>query len=1506
MDIFSAKTVLFLVNNAKVNYKDMRETIYGRAGGWVDVQENEREQRTTEEAVPWQDALPEECAELLQENAQLKQAYDEARSESTVYSHIALSLARGCTDLYYVNMDTDEFIEYHTDDDGDVLTEVRRGADFFEGCERDAKLYVHPDDQAAFVEAMNPTFLSRAFERTKLFELVYRRIKGDVSFYVRMRVSRMEDDERFIVIAVADIDEEVKQRRVEERIMEERTIYARLHALTGNFICVYVVEPKTGNYREFAATDDYVESFAQAKEGTDFFGRVRDVARAFNHPDDLTRFLSAFTQDNVLAEIERSGIFTLSYRLIMDGKPIHVQLKAAMVEEKEGLRLIVGLSNIDVQIRQQEEFGRRLAQAHTEASIDALTGVKNKHAYLETEARMDAQIKDHSQPPFAVTVLDVNNLKKVNDTEGHQAGDQHIRDACKIICNIFSHSPVFRTGGDEFAVISQGDDYEHIEKLLGRMNAHNAEAARVDGIVIACGMSRFDNDVCVAAVFDRADHGMYKNKNALKTAQSVEPVNKYTFSAEERTMLESLRQPFAVYQFIDKRVVTLLVSDGFCNLFGYTNRNDAVYDMDNSMYRDVHPDDVNRIVNATTRFATEGGKYEALYRTRKGEGVGYTVIRVLGEHVYTDEGVRLAHVWYTNEGPYSDASAEAGFGIADTLSSALYRQSNMRPGQYDELTGLPTMTYFFELVDAAKDAILEKGGQPALLYADFGGMKFFNTKHGFAEGNRILRLFARLLERTFGNENSCHIGEDHFAAIAEEDGLEEKLRRIFVEFEEAHNVGMPPVHVGIYPHWIEDVHASLACDRAKHACSTIKGSYSSDFTYYSSELREEVVMRQYIIESFSTAIRKNWIQVYLQPIIRSVNECVCDVEALARWIDPELGLLSPAVFIPVLEEAGLIYKLDLYVLEQVLKSIKTQMAEGVAIVPHSINLSRYDFDACDIVEEVCRRVDAAGIPRDRITIEITESVLGSDFEFMKAQVERFQQLGFPVWMDDFGSGYSSLDSLQAIKFDLIKFDMSFMRRLDESDSGKVIMTELMRMATSLGVGTLCEGVETEEQVRFLQEIGCSKLQGYYYSKPIPFETVRHMRRHNTLIETENPEESEYFENIGRVNLYDLGVIAQDDESTIQNAFDTLPMGVIEIKGDTTRFVRSNQTYRDFVKRFFGLELSRLGTEFAKFSDSFMRNVVKTCCEQGLRSFYDEKMPDGSIVHSFARRIGTNPVNGEMAVAVAVLSITEPDEETSYADIARALAMDYYNIYVIDLDTDTYVEYSSLVGGEELALERHGTDFFASARRDTMTRIYEGDRAQFLSIFTRENVIHELDTQGVFSTTYRLIDTDPPFYVNMKINRMQGSNRLILGVSNIDAQMQQQKEERRLRQERAALGRIAALSTNYIVLYTVDPVTEHYTQFNPSNEYEEIGLAHDGEDFFTDVVRDAPRAIDPKDMERHLRVFTKENVLKGIHENGVFLHKYGLLINGESVPVTLRATLIEEDDGEKILLGVSAD
>lgn len=984
-------------------------------------------------------------------------------------------------------------------------------------------------------------------------------------------------------------------------------------------------------------------------------------------------------------------------------------------------------------------------------------------------------------------------------------------------------------------------------------------------------------------------------------------MDRYHFSKEEQAIFEGLKQPFAIYQFVDKRVVTLALSDGFCDLFGYDDRSEAYYDMDHDMYKETHPDDAARIANAAVSFAVDEVPYNVVYRVRTKKCNCYRIIHATGKHVYTDTGIRLAHVWYTDEGVFTQEGCIDKSNLNSFFNSTLHEESLVKASKYDFLTGLPSMTYFFELAETGRDIIERSGGNAAMLFMDLSGMKFFNSKHGFSEGDKLIQSFARLVSHTFNNECCCHISGDHFAVYTIEDELKEKLRKFFIECEKLNGGNSLPVRVGIYSTSMADVPASVACDRAKFACDAIRNTFESSFNYYDKKLSDEAELRQYILSNLDRAINEKWIKVYYQPIVRAVNGRVCDEEALARWIDPVKGFLSPGFFIPFLEESGLIYKLDIFMVEQVLEKMNYQMEHGFNVVPHSINFSRSDFEACDLVEEVRRRVDAAGIPHEMITIEITESAIGNNFDFMKEQIGRFQELGFPVWMDDFGSGYSSMDVLSSIKFDLIKFDMVFMKKFNEEESRRIILTELMRMATSLGVDTVCEGVETERQVRFLQEIGCSKLQGFYYEKPIPLEKILERYEKGIQIGYEDPQDRDYYVAMGRVNLYDLSAIANDDDGNLSRYFNMLPMGIMEINDDSIRFVRSNPSYRKFIRRFFGIDMSYKNintTDYHVVSDTNYLNFLKECCESGGRMLYDEQMPDGSIVHSLARKVAYDHVTNKTAIAAAVLSITEPNQGATYTSVARALAADYYNIYYVDLEDDSFIEYSSNIGGEKLVYERHGEHFFEAARRDTMTRIYEEDREPFLTGFTKKNVLYQVDNNGSFMTTYRLIDTGEPMYVNMKIMRMNPDrDHLIIGISINDSQMKQKTLHESIQREKTAYSRIMALSGGYLSLYTVDPETNGYFEYVASNEYKELGFEKTGTDFFRDGLENGTKIVYEEDYTIYKESFSKDNILKEIAENGAFLLRYRIVIKEEIVPVLLKIVCLKEGGRDKLIVGL---
>ena len=273
-------------------------------------------------------------------------------------------------------------------------------------------------------------------------------------------------------------------------------------------------------------------------------------------------------------------------------------------------------------------------------------------------------------------------------------------------------------------------------------------------------------------------------------------MNRYTYPDEARAAMERLQQPLAVYQLVDGRVVTILVSDGFCELLGYTDRKQAVWDMDHDMYKDVHPDDMKRISDASRRFAEGGEEYEVVFRTKAGVKSDYHVIHAHGKHVYPEDGIRLAHVWYMDEGKYIKGNEHTGSWMNRELNAALHEESILRTANYDALTGLPNLAYFFKRCEIGKARVQSEGKTGVLLYIDLNGMKYYNFRKGFAEGDRMLKKFAEIMAGTFGHEDCCHIGADRFAVSTTEDGLEERLQRFFDEVKQME--GHLPVQVGVY------------------------------------------------------------------------------------------------------------------------------------------------------------------------------------------------------------------------------------------------------------------------------------------------------------------------------------------------------------------------------------------------------------------------------------------------------------------------------------------------------------------------------------------------------------------------------------------------------------------------------------------------------------------------------------------------------------------------------------
>ena len=992
-------------------------------------------------------------------------------------------------------------------------------------------------------------------------------------------------------------------------------------------------------------------------------------------------------------------------------------------------------------------------------------------------------------------------------------------------------------------------------------------------------------------------------------SQRGELLEKYRYNEEEKAFLEGSCIPFAAYQFINKRVVTIVLSDGFFDLFGFDKADKSlVYDlMDNNLYRDTHPDDLVDLAYAAYRFATEGGDYDVVYRNKKdGE---YRIIHAYGKHVYKEDGTRLAFVWYTDQGPFNDDGTEDKTGLLGELRNLLVERSIGVRVSHDYLTRLPAMTYFFELAEEGCRQLRKEGKKPAILFFDFNGMKNYNHKFGLAEGDRFLKAFSEVLISHFGHNNSSRFNADHFCVYTDYSKALEEAKKIIESNKDNEREKKMPLRVGIYCYDDEGVSISAACDRAKIACDSHRNVFESKIYLFDMDMADQIEKRAYVVENLEKAIANGWTKVFYQPIVRSSNGKVCAEEALSRWDDPEKGFLNPGEFIPSLEESGNIYKLDLFVVDSIIKRFKDQEKRGYYIVPVSVNLSRSDFYNCDIVEEIRKRIDEAGISRDRLIIEITESAVVDDLDYMAEEIKRFKELGFSVWMDDYGSGYSSPTMLHKIPFDLIKIDMLFVRQIGEGEKARIIITEIVKMAMALGIDTIAEGIENKLQYEFLNEIGCSMLQGFYFCKPITYEDILERNKKGIQIGFENPKETGYYTQLGRVNLYELSVSSSDDES-LKDYFDIIPMLIVECQDDNLSIVRCNASFREFFERSFSIKIT--GQKFSVSSyqgitGKYSLNAILQCAADGKRIILDDRTLDGKMFQILVRRVAVNPVTKVAAVLVAFLSTGETTSDRNgltYNYIARALSKDYIYLYFINLDTGEFTEYSHDGENGDVSVERNGKDFFKEAVEEVNKYIYESDLEEFRNSFTKEKIEQSLKENGVFTLTYRNLFDGEPYYVNMKIVRGDASgNNVILGINNIDAQMKQKVAFEKLREERLAYSRIAALSGDYIALYTIDPKTEEFVRYLTSDAFETSGVTARGDKFYERALQEAGKLIYEKDISFFKKQLNRKNVMGAIEKSGVFILNYRISMDGRPVHVRAKAVKINEDGTDKIIMGI---
>lgn len=558
----------------------------------------------------------------------------------------------------------------------------------------------------------------------------------------------------------------------------------------------------------------------------------------------------------------------------------------------------------------------------------------------------------------------------------------------------------------------------------------------------------------------------------------------YRFTPEQRNAYETMTVPFVVYQYVDGTVQPLLCSEGFCRQIGVP-REKALSTLGSGLFERLHPDDVGMVARITGSFAKHESDYNVVFRSRRDDGYHY--IHAVGHWMTMEDGTELAVLTYADITIAEQTIAQLNNDYHLFQQDRFYR---------DPLTGLPNINYLHEFAEERVSILRAEGKTPALFYSDVDSMQYYNNQYGFSKGDDLLRLIADLLRQEFPDALVARGADDHFIIVDVWNGEKEMASRLDAVNRRirAEAFGKTTgIQLGVC---VFDRHTRgfEAVDHARSALKRIGRDLNTTYRIYSQIADEHYWNERYIIQNLDRALEEGWIKVFYQGIARVETRKTACFEALARWNDPNRGTISPGEFIPILEKYHLLYKLDLYMVEQVCREVVLRSEAGLPLIPVSVNFSAQDFDYRDIPEEIealYRRYEMEKyVPRNCFVVEITERDMATATGRFNEQLRSLRGKGYQLWLDDFGSGYSSLNVFSRFDIDLIKFDMDLIQDLDSRNGlNRKIISAMIQIAHGMGIHTLAEGVETPQQRDFLEDVGCELSQGFLYRRPESLNTI---------------------------------------------------------------------------------------------------------------------------------------------------------------------------------------------------------------------------------------------------------------------------------------------------------------------------------------------------------------------------------------------------------------------------------
>lgn len=1006
-----------------------------------------------------------------------------------IFTKIAEALLVEYTSVYYINAKTNEYEWYSTDAEFQSLHIEQGGKDFFKNLKRDADKVIYEEDKHIFMQDIQKEKLLSLVSKGAKRRIEYRlMIDGKPVYHALSLIRGIGDTDDYFILGVKNVDKEVRDRQQAEKSENERRIYNQIvESLALRYDIIYYVNAENGEYSRNSSGAVEVDPSLHF-DGKNFFNEAIKVVNTQIHPEDKERIKAVIDRDYIITALANNKQYSADYRYVFTGTIKHMRL--TVMRSNDNVHFIIGLENIDEEVKKEQEQIEALNRANELARRDVLTGTRNMTAYREFEDSIQKSIDNgmgHS--PFAIVICDINDLKHINDTKGHKAGDEYIRSSCRMICSIFAHSPVFRIGGDEFAAVLVGNDYDKRISLVEMLRSRSYENyIKNSGSVVAVGIGVYDkvNDNKVSDVFKRADEAMYQDKLFLKegkpfTADESQPEHHTQITAERKRVLDGMFEMNCIsadgmYVYIcDMKSDYSRWSKEAVDSYGLPS--EYMYGAGAIWEEHIHEED---------KEAYHSGIANIFAGNLSGHDMQYRARRINGEYnVCTCRGIVL-----------KDENGEPDFFVGTIRDHGV--QSNI-----DSLTGLKNQYGFFDEIQS--NIIKNRKMRISLI----GIAKFseINEIYGYHFGNLVIQKFARyLFEHVESSGTVYRLDGTKFAVMSTSLSVEESKSRyedLRSYYRESIMIDDKRIMLELNSSLIEidnfniDSQTVMTC--LTFAYNESKTQKHGDLVLFNNSLGRGNKHKVEKFHAIRASITRDFAGFYLmyQPVVDAQTEKLIGAEALLRWKSEEYGIVPPDQFIPLLEQDPIFPSLG----EWILTTAVTDAGKILKSDPDfiiNVNLSYSQIEKADFVDMVMDILDKTGFPADHLCLEITERCRLLDIDLIRNIVCSLKSRGVKVALDDFGTGFSSVGIVKDLPFDTIKIDRSLVRNIETDTKEREMLKIFVMMADTCGSAVCVEGIENTYMAEILRRYDVHSFQGYFYSKPLEYGDFLKWRKERTV------------------------------------------------------------------------------------------------------------------------------------------------------------------------------------------------------------------------------------------------------------------------------------------------------------------------------------------------------------------------------------------------------------------------